>query len=37
MLHFYSQNMEDYFLYRNFFNKKVTDGIFVEFLDGIIF
>ena len=39
MLHFYSQNMEDYFLYRNFFNKKVTDGIFVELgsMDGITY
>lgn len=29
-LHFYSQNMEDYFLYRYYLNTIVSDGIYVE-------
>lgn len=29
-LHFYSQNMEDYFLYRYYLNKYVSDGIYLE-------
>ena len=29
-LHFYSQNMEDYFLYRYYLNKYISDGIYVE-------
>lgn len=29
-LHFYSQNLEDYFLYRYFLNKFVDDGVYVE-------
>lgn len=38
-LDFFSQNMEDYFLYRNFLNKKINDGVYIELgaMDGITF
>ena len=29
-LYFYSQNMEDYFLYIYYLNKYISDGIYVE-------